>query len=115
MHKGPHLSCTIFRTILGEATNRAQQNPAVVNLLSQQALSIRYSTPSRTLPDAVTPIVRLKAQNLAGLGNGAAVSSWSDTATGDSFNGTVSQSTAANRPTLSDECAERPCRRLVRR
>ena len=83
-----------------EATNRAQQNPAVVNLLSQQALSIRYATPSRTLPDAVTPIVNLKAQNLAGLGNGAAVSSWSDTAIGDSFSGTVLQSNAANRPTL---------------
>ena len=87
-------------TDVGEATNRATQNPAVVNLLSQQALSIRYSTPSRTLPDAVTPIVNLKAQNLAGLGNGAAVSSWSDTATGDSFIGSVSQSIAANRPTL---------------
>jgi arylsulfatase A-like enzyme len=83
-----------------EGTNRAQQNQAVVNLLSQQALSIRYSTPSRTLPDAVTPLVRLKAQDLASLGNGAAVDSWSDTATGDSFNGSVSQSTSTNRPTL---------------
>ena len=83
-----------------EATNRAQQNQAVVNLLSQQALSIRYSTPSRTLPDAATPLVHLKVQDLAGLGNGTAVSGWSDTATGDSFNGSVSQSTAANRPTL---------------
>jgi arylsulfatase A-like enzyme len=87
-------------TDIGESTNRATHNPSVVNLLSQQALLIRYSTPSRTLPDAVTPLVRLKAQDLAGLGNGAAVSSWSDTATGDSFNGSVSQSTAANRPTL---------------
>ena len=85
---------------LHEGTNRAQQNTAVVNLLSQQALSIRYSTPSRTLPDAVTPIVRLKAQDLASLGNGAAVGSWSDTVSGDSFNGTVVQATAANRPTL---------------
>ena len=85
---------------LGETTNLAQQDTAVVNLLSQQALSIRYSTPSRTLPDAVTPIVRLKAQDLANLGNGAAVDSWSDTATGDSFNGSVSQSTSTNRPTL---------------
>ncbi|HEY2759140.1 MAG TPA: hypothetical protein VGI75_00315, partial [Pirellulales bacterium] len=52
------------------------------------------------LPDAVTPLVRLKANDLANLGNGAAVGSWSDSATGDSFNGSVSQSTAANRPTL---------------
>jgi arylsulfatase A-like enzyme len=85
---------------VGETTNRAQQNQAVVNLLAQEALSIRYSTPSRTLPDAVTPLVRLKAQDIASLGNNAAVSSWSDTATGDSFNGSLSQSTAANRPTL---------------
>jgi uncharacterized sulfatase len=83
-----------------EATNRTQQNLEVTNLLAQQALSIRYSTPSRTLPDAVTPLVRLKAQDLVSLGNGAAVGSWTDTATGDTFNGTVSQSTAANRPTL---------------
>ena len=85
---------------VGETTNRATQNPAVVNLLTQQALSIRYSTPSRTLPDAVTPLVRLKAQDLSSLGNGAAVGSWSDTATGDSFNGSLSQATAANKPTL---------------
>jgi hypothetical protein len=85
---------------IDESANVAQQNMAIVNTLAQQALSIRYSTPSRNLPDAVTPLVRLKAQDLAGLGNGAAVASWSDTATGDSFNGTLSQSTAANRPTL---------------
>jgi uncharacterized sulfatase len=83
-----------------EDTNIAQQNMGFVNQLSQQALSIRYSTPSRTLPDAVTPIVRLKAQDLASLGNGAAVDAWSDSATGDSFNGSLSQSAAANRPTL---------------
>jgi arylsulfatase A-like enzyme len=85
---------------IGEDTNLAQQNTAVVNQLSQQALSIRYSTPSRTLPDAVTPLVRLKAQDLASLGDGAAVGSWSDSATGDSFNGNLSQSTAASKPTL---------------
>jgi uncharacterized sulfatase len=85
---------------IDESANVAQQNMAIANTLAQQSLSIRYSTPSRNLPDAVTPLVRLKAQDLAGLGNGAAVASWSDTATGDSFNGTLSQSTAANRPTL---------------
>jgi uncharacterized sulfatase len=85
---------------VGETTNRATQNPAVVNLLTQQALSIRYSTPSRTLPDAVTPLVRLKAQDLSSLGNGAAIGSWSDTATGDSFNGSLSQATATNKPML---------------
>jgi uncharacterized sulfatase len=87
-------------TDIGETNNRAQQNQAIVNRLAQEALSIRYSTPSRTIPDAVTPLVRLKAQDLASLGNNAAVGSWSDTATGDSFNGTVTQSTAASRPTL---------------
>jgi hypothetical protein len=87
-------------TDVGETVNRTQQNLEVSNLLAQQALAIRYSTPSRRLPDAVTPLVRLKAQDLAGLGNGAAVGSWSDSATGDSFSGSVSQSTAANRPTV---------------
>src|SRR5262249_40222619 len=88
-------------TDIKEATNRASQQPAVVNLLAQQALSIRYSTPSRTVPDAVTPLVRLKAEDLAtSVGNGGAVASWSDAATGDTFNGSVSQSTAASRPTL---------------
>jgi len=88
-------------TDITEATNRASQQPAVVNLLSQQALSIRYSTPSRNIPDAVTPLVRLKAQDLAAtLGNNAAVASWSDTATGDSFNGSLTQSTAASQPTF---------------
>ncbi len=88
-------------TDVAEATNRASQQSAVVNLLSQQALSIRYSTPSRNIPDAVTPLVRLKAQDLAStMSNGAAIGSWSDTATGDSFNGTLTQSIAASRPTL---------------
>jgi uncharacterized sulfatase len=84
---------------VGEATNLAQQNMQIVNTLAQQALSIRYSTPSRTLPDAVTPLVRLKADAIAGLGDGAAIGSWSDTATGDNFNGSLTQATA-NRPTL---------------
>jgi arylsulfatase A-like enzyme len=86
---------------IGEDTNLAQQNMAIVNQLSQEALTIRYSTPSRTLPDAVTPLVRLKAQDLVSLGNGGAVGSWSDTATGDSFNGNLSQSTSSSRPTLN--------------
>jgi len=85
---------------LGETTNLAEQQPAVVAHMARQALAIRYATPSRTLPDTATPIVRLKAENLAGLGNGASVTSWSDTATGDSFNGTISQSTSASRPTV---------------
>ena len=87
-------------TDVGETTNRAQQNQAIVNRLAQEALAIRYSTPSRTLPDAVTPLVRLKAQDLSGFGNNAPIASWSDTATGDTFNGTVTQATAANQPTL---------------
>ncbi|HEX4413037.1 MAG TPA: sulfatase-like hydrolase/transferase, partial [Lacipirellulaceae bacterium] len=85
---------------VGETTNRTQQNLAVANQLAQQALSIRYSTPSQILPDAVTPLIRLKAQDLASLGNNAAVGSWSDSASTDTFNGSVSQATAANRPTL---------------
>jgi len=83
-----------------ESANVAQQNQGVSNVLAQLALSTRYATPSRTLPDAVTPLVRLNAQDLASLGDGAAVGSWSDSATGDSFNGTVSQPTSANSPTL---------------
>lgn len=87
-------------TDLGEASNLAGQNPAVVAQMTNEALTIRYSTPSRTIPDTSTPIVRLKAQNLASQGNGSAVSNWADTATGDSFNGTVSQATASSRPTV---------------
>jgi uncharacterized sulfatase len=86
---------------VGEANNLAIQQPAIVEQLASQGLAIRYSTPSRTLPDTAAPIVRLKAQDLAGAGNGAAVSNWPDAATGDSFNGSVAQATAANRPTLA--------------
>lgn len=85
---------------LGETTNRAVQNPTVVNQLAHEAFAIRYSTPSRTLPDAVTPLVQLKADALASLGNNAAVANWNDAATGDSFNGNVSQSTSGSQPTL---------------
>jgi hypothetical protein len=66
--------------------------------MASEALAIRYSTPSRTIPDTATPIVRLKAQSLAAQGNGAAVANWTDAATGDSFNGTLSQSAASSRP-----------------
>lgn len=86
---------------LAETTNVAVQQPAVTEQLASEALGIRYSTPSRILPNNfVTPVVRLKAEDIASLGNGAAVSSWSDTATGDSFNGTVTQANAAQQPTL---------------
>jgi uncharacterized sulfatase len=85
---------------IGETTNRAQQYVQLVNTLSQQALGIRYSTPSRTVPDAATPIIRLKAQDIAGLGDGGAVGTWADTAAGDTFNGSLSQATAGNKPTL---------------
>lgn len=84
----------------GETNNVALQHPHFVEQLASEALAIRYSTPSRTLPDAVTPLVRLKAENLKSLGNGAEISNWNDTATGDSFNGSVSQATSTNRPTL---------------
>ena len=47
--------------------------------------------------DDARQIVRLQADSVAGA-NGAAVSSWSDLATGDTFAGTVSQATAANQP-----------------
>lgn len=85
-------------TDLGETTNLAFGQPAVVNQLASEGLAIRYSTPSQILPDSVTPLVRLKAQNLASLGNNASVGTWSDAATGDSFNGTVTQSTSSSRP-----------------
>ena len=88
---------------VGETNNLAIQQPAIASQLAAEALAIRYTTPSRTLPDVVTPLVQLRAQNLASLGNGAAVASWSDAATGDSFNGDVSQPIAANQPTLATE------------
>jgi uncharacterized sulfatase len=87
-------------TDLGESNNLAEQYPTVVAQMANEALAIRYSTPSRTVSDTATPIVRLKAQSLAAQGNGSAVSNWTDTATGDSFNGAVSQSTASSRPTV---------------
>lgn len=87
-------------TDLGETNNVALQQAQVVGQMASEALAIRYSTPTRILPDAVTPTVRLNAQDLAGLGNGAAVASWNDAATGDIFIGNVSQSNAASRPTL---------------
>ncbi|MBA3481069.1 MAG: sulfatase-like hydrolase/transferase, partial [Pirellulales bacterium] len=85
----------------GESNNLAAQQPAIVEQMASQGLTIRYSTPSRQIPDTATPIVRLKAQDLASLGNGAGVGSWSDGATGDAFNGTLSQATASSRPTLT--------------
>ncbi|MCA9235696.1 MAG: sulfatase-like hydrolase/transferase [Planctomycetales bacterium] len=85
---------------VGETNNLAFQQPTLVSQLATEALAIRYSTPSRNLPDAATPLVRLKADDLASLGNGAAVATWTDGASGDSFNGTVSQSTPAAQPTL---------------
>jgi arylsulfatase A-like enzyme len=86
---------------VGETTNLAAQHPQVVAAMASEALEIRYETPSRTIPDTATPIVRLKAGDLtASLANGAAVASWSDSATGDSFNGTVTQGTSTSRPTL---------------
>jgi arylsulfatase A-like enzyme len=85
----------------GESNNVAAQQPVVVQQLAEQGLAIRYSTPSRQIPDTARPIVRLKAQDLAGLGDGAAIGSWTDSATSDPFNGTLTQSTAGNRPTLA--------------
>lgn len=85
---------------VGETNNLALQQPAIVSQLAQEGLAIRYSTPARILPDAVTPIVQLKAQALAGLGDNAPIGLWNDAATGDSFNGSVSQPTASSRPTL---------------
>jgi hypothetical protein len=87
-------------TDLGESNNLADENPAIVAQMASQALAIRYSTPSRTIPDTATPIVRLKAESLAGQGNGSAVSNWTDMAPGDNFNGNLSQSTASSRPTV---------------
>ncbi|TWT77298.1 Arylsulfatase [Posidoniimonas polymericola] len=84
----------------GETTNLATAEASRTSGLAAQALAIRYSTPSRTLPDAVDAIVQLKAEDLAELGSGASVSSWSDAAGGDSFNGTVNQSNASAQPTV---------------
>lgn len=84
----------------GETNNLATQETTVASQLASQALGIRYSTPSRTLPDAVTAITQLKAEDLASQGDGASIDIWSDAATGDSFNATVSQRTASAQPTL---------------
>ncbi|WP_197528323.1 sulfatase-like hydrolase/transferase [Aeoliella mucimassa] len=87
-------------TDAGETTNLATQQAGMTEQLASQALAIRYSTPSRTLPDAVNAVVQLKAEDLASLGNGASIGSWSDSSTGDSFNGSVSQPTVNAQPTL---------------
>lgn len=85
---------------VGETNNLAFQQPTLVRQMSAEALGIRYSTPSLNLPDAATPIVRLKAEDLAALGNGAAVGGWADTTGGDTFDGTLAQRDAAAQPTL---------------
>lgn len=84
----------------GETNNLALQQTGVVSQLASQALSIRYEAPARILPDSVNAIVRLKAEDLKSQGDGATVSTWIDSATGDSFNGSVSQAAAGARPTL---------------
>lgn len=82
-----------------ETTNIANQQPGRVHTMARQALELRYQMPSIIPPESSTMIVQLRADDLT-QSDGAAVSSWADARTGDSFNGSVSQSTASQRPTL---------------
>lgn len=83
----------------GETTNIALEHPATTRQLAQQALAIRYETPASILPDSLSPIVHLRAENLASThGTGAPVAVWNDAATGDEVDGTATQNDAARRP-----------------
>ena len=55
--------------------------------------------PEGKLEAIFDPFMQLRAEDV-GLSDGTAVSSFADTRTADSFNGTASQSTASQRPTL---------------
>lgn len=82
-----------------ETKNLAKQKPGLVYNMARQVLALRYQMPSIIPPESTTMLVQLRADDLT-QADGAAVNSWADTRTGDSFNGTVSQSTASQRPTL---------------
>lgn len=82
-----------------ETTNLANQDPNRVHSMARQTLLMRYEMPSIIAPESSTMLVQLRAASLSG-GDGSAVSSISDARTGDSFNGSLSQGNAANRPTL---------------
>jgi hypothetical protein len=75
-------------------------HPEIVQRLASEALSIRYSTPSLTLPDAAVPIVHLQAEELLELGKDAAVERWPDSASSDQFNGTAVQVDVSRQPRL---------------
>ena len=83
----------------GETTNLAAERPNDAAALAQAALTIRYQTPSRILPDTSKPVGRLRAGDLM-LEDGGPVVGWADKATGDSVNLTVTQAADADaRPT----------------
>jgi hypothetical protein len=67
--------------------------------MAQQVLDLRYQMPSIIPPESSTMLVQLRADDLS-QGDGATVGTWADKKTGDSFNGTASQSTASQRPTV---------------
>jgi arylsulfatase A-like enzyme len=85
----------------GESTNLVSQKAQSgrVYRMAQQTLQMRYQMPSIIPPESSTLLVQLRAETLTGA-DGSGVSSFADSVTGDTFNGTVSQSTADNRPTL---------------
>jgi MYXO-CTERM domain-containing protein len=82
-----------------ETTNLAAQQPDRTHIMARQVLAMRYEMPSLIPPESTTMLVHLRAENLTGA-DGTAVSSWADAKMNDTFNGSVSQLTAAQRPTL---------------
>jgi len=82
-----------------ETTNLAAQQPGRVHAMARQVLTMRYEMPSLVPPESTTMLVHLRAENLTGADD-SAVSSWADAKMNDTFNGSVSQLTASQRPTL---------------
>jgi arylsulfatase A-like enzyme len=82
-----------------ETTNLVNQQPQRVHAMATQTLAMRYATPSIIPPESSTMIVQLKAENIT-VGNGAGVGTFGDARTDDAFNGTASQGSLDNRPTL---------------
>jgi arylsulfatase A-like enzyme len=82
-----------------ETTNLASQQPARVHSMARQTLAFRYQMPSIIPPESTTMVVHLRAENLA-VADGTPIASFPDAKNGDTFNGTLSQSTPSARPTL---------------
>ena len=86
-------------TDLDESNNLAGDLVGKRRRMQAEALTIRYDTPSRRLPDFDSPIVHLRADDLD-LFDGQGVAGWNDGAGGDPFNGSVGQGDPSRRPTF---------------